>query len=99
MVTSGSSEHAASPTTLNSPPETSIEPRLQDSSADAAEIDISDVAVRSNDAYRINTSVVGDRDAELIPNGPLWVYLDRIAQYDGHVRDIYDLCGPYKHST
>jgi hypothetical protein len=69
---------------------------------DSAEIDISDEVAQGSDAYRIHTSAPGshrDRDCELKPDGPLWVYLDRIAQYDGHVRDIYDLCGPYKHST
>lgn len=37
--------------------------------------------------------VVGDE--ELKPNGPLWVYLDRIAQYEGSNKDLYELCGAY----
>ena len=40
------------------------------------------------------TSTV-EGDIELIPHGPLWEYLDRLAQYDGGVRDLFELCGPY----
>ena len=40
------------------------------------------------------TSTV-EGDIELIPHGPLWEYLDRLAQYDGAVRDLFELCGPY----
>jgi hypothetical protein len=35
-------------------------------------------------------------DDTLKVGGPLWVYLDRIAQYDGSIRDLYELCGPHK---
>ena len=34
--------------------------------------------------------VDADTDAELKTGGALWTYLDQIAQYDGHIRDIYE---------
>lgn len=47
-----------------------------------------------NDNVAILPAVVAG-DEELKPNGPLWVYLDRIAQYEGSTKDLFDLCGPY----
>jgi hypothetical protein len=35
-------------------------------------------------------------DSALAVGGPLWTYLDRAAQYDGSIRDLYELYGPYK---
>jgi hypothetical protein len=98
VVVTSDSARPVSPSTDQTPPSASLEPS-GDVRTDSAEIDISAAAVQSSGACRIHTSVVADRDAELIRHGALWEYLDRIAQYDGHVRDIYDLCGPYKHST
>ena len=36
-----------------------------------------------------------NEDKELKPDEPLWAYLDRIAQYDGSNKDLYDLYGAY----
>jgi hypothetical protein len=35
-------------------------------------------------------------DAELIVGGPLWCYLDRMANYNGSLLTLFSECGHYK---
>jgi hypothetical protein len=50
---------------------------------------------QSIDAQSFAAQRIFETDAELIPGGNLWIYLDLMAQHDGHLKDFVDIHGSY----